>query len=70
MCLLSKKLTALAVSYQLFYIFQSYRPVVLGSESFANQGPRGYVIAIAPGVNFFQDLSPFLMCKAFEENVR
>ena len=70
MGLLGKELIAIIVSHQLFYVFQCYRPIVPGSKSLVDYGPRGYVVATRPGVDFLQDFLPFFRCDAFEENTR
>jgi hypothetical protein len=51
---LRKKLTPVAVVYQLLCIGHGRRPVETCSESFADQCSRGGVIATGTTVNFFE----------------
>jgi hypothetical protein len=49
-----EKLTSVATADQLLCVGHGRRPVETCSESFADQGPRGGVIAASTTVNFME----------------
>jgi hypothetical protein len=52
-----EKLTSVAAANQLLYISHGRWPVETCSESFANQDPRGSVIAASTTMNFMEQLN-------------
>jgi hypothetical protein len=58
---LHKKLTPVAMEYQLLYVGHGRRPVETYSESFADQCSRGGVIPAATTMNFFEQFNACLL---------
>jgi hypothetical protein len=59
-----EKLTSVTTADQLLCIGHGRRPVKTYSESFANQGPRGGVIAACTTMNFMEQLNTCLLSDA------
>jgi hypothetical protein len=63
-----KKLTSVAVVDQLLCIGHDRRPVETCSESFADQCPRGSVIAASTTVNFMEQLNTCFSSDTLHQN--
>jgi hypothetical protein len=60
-----KKLTSVTTVDQLLCISHGRRPVETYSESFADQGPRGGVIAASTTMNFMDQLNTSFLSDTF-----
>jgi hypothetical protein len=65
---LGEKLTSVATVDQLLCIGHGGRPVETYSESFADQGPRGGVIAASTTVDFMQQLNTYFLSNTLHQN--
>jgi hypothetical protein len=65
---LCKKLTPIAVAYQLLCIGHGGRLVESCSESFIDQGLRGGVIAASATVNFFNQFNACLLSDSLHQD--
>jgi hypothetical protein len=63
-----EKLTSIAAVDQLLCIGHGRRPVETYSESFADQGPRGGVIAASTTVNFMEQLNTCFSSDTLHQN--
>jgi hypothetical protein len=68
MYMLCKKLTPVAVAYQLLCIGHGRRLVESCSKSFADQCSRGGVIAAGTTVNFFKQFNACLLSDALHQD--
>jgi hypothetical protein len=64
-----KKLTSIAALDEFLYIGHGRRPVETCSEGFANQGPRGGVIAASTTVNFVEQLDTYFASDTIHQNL-
>jgi hypothetical protein len=63
-----EKLTSVAAVNQLLCIGHGRRPVETCSESFADQGPRGGLIATITTMNFMEQLNTCFSSDTFHQN--
>jgi hypothetical protein len=63
-----KKLTSVTAADQLLCIGHGRRPVETCSESFADQGSRGIVIAASTTVNFMEQLNTCFSSDRLHQN--
>jgi hypothetical protein len=66
--LFGEKLTSVIVSDEFLCIGHGRRPVETCSEGFADQGPRGGVIAASTTMNFMEQLDTYFASDTLHQN--